>query len=59
MKTYLECISCFFKQALEAARMAGADDETQKKILDEVAKAIPGIKLTSTPPEMGKRYMMS
>jgi len=54
MKTYLECISCFFKQALEAARMAGADNETQKKILDEVAKAIPGIKLTSTPPEMGK-----
>lgn len=54
MKTYLECISCFFKQALEAARMAGADDETQKKILDEVAKAIPEIKLSSTPPEMGK-----
>lgn len=54
MKTYLECISCFFKQALEAARMAGADDITQKKILDEVAKTIPGIKLSSTPPEMGK-----
>jgi len=54
MKTYLECISCFFKQALEAARMAGADNETQKKILDEVAKAIPDIKLSSTPPEMGK-----
>jgi len=54
MKTYLECISCFFKQALEAGRMAGADDETQKKILDEVAKAIPDIKLSSTPPEMGK-----
>jgi len=54
MKTYLECISCFFKQALEAARMAGADDRTQKKILDGVAKAIPDIKLSSTPPEMGK-----
>jgi uncharacterized protein with ATP-grasp and redox domains len=54
MKTYLECISCFFKQALEAGRMAGADDKTQKKILDEVAKAIPDIKLSSTPPEMGK-----
>jgi uncharacterized protein with ATP-grasp and redox domains len=54
MKTYLECISCFFKQALEAARMAGADAKTQKKILDEVAKTIPGIKLSSTPPEMGK-----
>lgn len=54
MKTYLECISCFFKQALEAARMAGADYRTQKKILDEIAKAIPNIKLSSTPPEMGK-----
>jgi len=54
MKTYLECISCFFKQALEAARMAGADDSAQKKILDEVAKNIPEIKLSSTPPEMGK-----
>ena len=54
MKTYLECISCFFKQALEAARMAGADNKTQKSILDEVAKVIPNIKLSSTPPEMGK-----
>jgi uncharacterized protein with ATP-grasp and redox domains len=54
MKTYLECFPCFFKQALEAARMAGADDITQKKILDEVAKTIPNIKLSSTPPEMGK-----
>jgi uncharacterized protein with ATP-grasp and redox domains len=54
MKTYLECISCFFKQALEAGRMAGADYRTQKKILDEVAKTIPGIELSSTPPEMGK-----
>jgi uncharacterized protein with ATP-grasp and redox domains len=54
MKTYLECISCFFKQALEASRMAGADYRTQKKILDEVAKTIPKIELSSTPPEMGK-----
>jgi uncharacterized protein with ATP-grasp and redox domains len=54
MKTYLECISCFFKQALEAGRMAGANVKTQKKILDEIAKSIPAIKLSSTPPEMGK-----
>jgi uncharacterized protein with ATP-grasp and redox domains len=54
MRTYLECIPCFFKQALEAARMAGATAETQKKILDEIAKSIPDIKLSSTPPEMGK-----
>ncbi len=54
MKTYLECIPCFFRQALEAARMSGADAQTQKQILNEVAKAIPGLRLSSTPPEMGK-----
>jgi len=26
MRTYLDCIPCFFKQALKAARMAGADE---------------------------------
>lgn len=54
MKTYLDCIPCFFRQALEAARIADAADKTQKKILCEIAKAINDIKLSSTPPEMGK-----
>lgn len=54
MKTYLECIPCFFRQALDAARMTGADDKTQKKILDEVSKSIPDFRLSSTPPEMAK-----
>jgi uncharacterized protein with ATP-grasp and redox domains len=54
METYLDCIPCFFKQALEAARMAGADEKTQKIILDEISRTIPDIKLSSTPPEMGK-----
>jgi uncharacterized protein with ATP-grasp and redox domains len=54
METYLDCIPCFLKQALEAARMAGADEKTQKTILDEISRAIPDIKLSSTPPEMGK-----
>ena len=53
MKTYLDCIPCFFKQALEAARLAGATPATQKKILNELSKAIPRISLTSSPPEMG------
>lgn len=54
MKTYLECIPCFFRQALEAARITGADVKTKKRILDEVARSIPGFRLSSTPPEMGK-----
>lgn len=54
MKTYLDCIPCFFKQILEAARMAGADEQTQRKALDELAKVMPGIPLTYSPPETGK-----
>ena len=54
MKTYLDCISCFFKQALATARFAGASQRTQKRILNELSKVIPKLSLTSSPPEMGR-----
>jgi len=54
MRTYLDCIPCFFVQALKAARIAGADENMQKKILDEVSKLVPDFPLESTPPEMGR-----
>jgi len=54
MRTYLDCIPCFFAQALRAARIAGADENIQKKILDEVSKLVPDLPLDSTPPEMGR-----
>jgi len=54
MKTYLECIPCFFKQALEAARLSGANSRTQKRILDAVALNIPKFPLSSSPPEMAR-----
>jgi len=54
MRTYLDCIPCFFKQALKAARIAGADEDTQKRILDSLAAEIPNFPLSSSPPEMGR-----
>lgn len=54
MKTYLECIPCFFKQALEASRLSGADETTQKEVLDKLSRLVPEIRLSSTPPEMGR-----
>ena len=54
MKTYLECIPCFFKQALEASRLSGANRKMQKKILDEIALAIPSFPLTYSPPQMAR-----
>ncbi|NLG12038.1 MAG: DUF89 family protein [Elusimicrobia bacterium] len=54
MKTYLECIPCFFKQGIESAKILGATKDQQKQIVDEIAKTIPCFPLDSSPPEMGK-----
>ncbi|MDP8218602.1 MAG: ARMT1-like domain-containing protein [Candidatus Theseobacter exili] len=54
MKTYLDCIACFFKQALEGARLAGVDEKNQKKILDEVARELPDISIHCSPPEIAR-----
>jgi len=54
MKTYLDCIPCFFSQALEASRISGAEVKVQKKVLNELAKELPKFSLTSSPPEMGR-----
>ena len=54
MKTYLDCIPCFFEQALSAARKAGANEVQQKKILDEISSAIPKISYSLSPPYMSR-----
>lgn len=36
MKTYLDCYPCFLRQALEAARMAGLDENRQYRVLQKV-----------------------
>ncbi len=54
MKTYLDCIPCFYRQALEAARIAGTNEIIQKKIIDELSKLIPDFSLEASPPEMGR-----
>ena len=54
MRTYLDCIPCFYRQALEAARIAGANEIIQKKIIDELSQLIPDFSLDANPPEMGR-----
>ena len=55
MQTYLDCDPCFFRQALEAARLTGVDEARQYRVLLEVAGEMPKFKLDSTPPEMAHR----
>ncbi|MCF7895349.1 MAG: ARMT1-like domain-containing protein [Candidatus Omnitrophica bacterium] len=54
MKTYLDCIPCFFKQALDAARLAKASEKIQKKVLISLAEELEHFSLDSCPPQMGK-----
>lgn len=55
MRTYLDCYPCFVRQALEAARFAGAEEDAQRSVLAQVLRALQGIDLTSTPPEIGRQ----
>ncbi len=51
MKTSLDCIPCFFKQALFACRAVTEDERKIKLVLDRIGVFLPDIPLTSSPPE--------
>jgi len=53
VKTSLECIPCFFKQAQDAAKLAGADKSTQKKIFKNLANELLKFDLKECPTAMG------
>jgi uncharacterized protein with ATP-grasp and redox domains len=55
MRTYLDCYPCFLRQALEAARLAGAGQDQQKAVLERVLDLLKQIEPASTPPEIGDR----
>ena len=41
MQTNLDCIPCFYKQSLRAARLTGADLKTQREVLIQLSELIP------------------
>jgi len=54
MKVYLDCLPCFLRQALAAARRVTADEWKQREVVDEVASAIPSFPLDATPIDLGR-----
>lgn len=54
MESCLDCIPCFFHQALRIGRMATNDERKIKGVLDEVGMMLKNIPLESTPPETGR-----
>lgn len=55
MKSYLDCIPCFYQQALKAARISGASEEVQREVLNNLSEIIPKFTLNTTPAEMGSK----
>lgn len=53
MKTYFDCIPCFTRQALDAARFASEDTGIHESVLRKVTKAVSEMDMHRTPPEMG------
>jgi len=47
----LECLPCFLRQALYAARLSTPAADLRQKIVREVARLLPDLDMTSTPPE--------
>jgi len=55
LKTYLDCIPCFFRQALAAARISSEDETVHRHVLNAVALMIPDLALKATPPEIAQQ----
>jgi len=54
MKTYFDCIPCFLKQSLEAARMATDDVNVHSNVLKEVMNHLQTISFSNSPPEISR-----
>jgi uncharacterized protein with ATP-grasp and redox domains len=56
MKTQLDCLPCFFRQALAGARLARpVDAAVQKRVLLELAELLPRFDLDQPPPALAGR----
>ncbi len=54
MRIYLDCIPCFFRQALRAARLVLQDEGKIRELLSELGDTLKELSPESNPPEMGK-----
>ena len=52
MKTYYDCYPCFLRQALSAARRAGASENQQSEVLQKVLAALQTIEPDRNPPDI-------
>ena len=55
MRIYLDCISCFVRQALDAARLVTDDEQVHKKVVDQVLRLAADLDMSQSPPVIGQQ----
>lgn len=55
METYFDCIPCFIRQALDAARLATSNENIHEQVLRGVLKEASEMDLLKSPPVMAQR----
>lgn len=55
MKTYLDCIPCFVRQALDSVRMTTEDEQIHEKVLREVLRLESEMDMNQCPPAMAQK----
>ncbi len=55
MQTFLDCVPCFFRQALGAARLASDDPAVHERVMRQVCKACVDFDMKQSPPVMGQK----
>lgn len=54
MKTFIDCVPCFFNQAVKLAALSGADEKQTREIIDTLSGKIPGLSFSLSPPELSR-----
>jgi len=55
MRTYFDCIPCFVRQALDAARLATNDERIHEKVVREVLRLAADLDMSQSPPSIGQQ----
>lgn len=55
MKTYIDCIPCFIRQALDAVRHATSNELLHEHVLRRVLQETSLMQLNDPPPAMGAK----
>jgi len=55
MRIYLDCIACFVRQALDAARLATDDERIHEQVVRQVLKLAAELDMRQSPPAIGQQ----